>query len=126
MDANKLKLLAIDDNQDNLTTLKAIVREALPECSLLTALNGPQGIELARTEDPDVIQLDIVTSSIDGCDVCRQLKEDDLLQAIPVLFLTSFRTDQASRVKALEAGAEGFLSQPSGEVELVAQVRAMA
>ena len=55
METPALKLLAIDDNQDNLTTLKAVVQDALPGCVVLSALNGPQGIELARNEDPDVI-----------------------------------------------------------------------
>ena len=42
-----IKILAIDDLQDNLTTFKAVVREVLPDCTILTALNGLQGIELA-------------------------------------------------------------------------------
>ncbi|MCY2988745.1 MAG: PAS domain S-box protein [Planctomycetota bacterium] len=126
MGANHLKLLAIDDNQDNLTTLKAVVREALPDCTLLAALNGTRGIELARSEDPDVILLDIVMPGMDGFDVCRRLKADDVLRSIPVVFLTALRTDRESRVQALEAGAEAFLSKPLDEQELVAQVRAMA
>jgi signal transduction histidine kinase len=121
-----LKLLAIDDNRDNLTTLKAVVGEVLPDGVLLTALNGLRGIELARAEDPDVILLDIVMPGLDGFAVCRKLKADERLQAIPVIFLTALRTDRESRVKALETGAEGFLSKPLDAQELVAQIRAMA
>ncbi|MBE3109483.1 MAG: response regulator [Acidobacteria bacterium] len=77
MEANPLKLLAIiDDNKDNLTTLEAVVRDALPGCALSTALSGPEGIELARTEDPDVILLDIVMPGVGGFEVCRRLKGD--------------------------------------------------
>ena len=120
-----MKILAIDDKQDNLTTLTAVVREALPDCTLLTALNGLQGIERARTEDPDVILLDIVMPGMDGFEVCRRLKADELLRSIPVVFLTALRTDRESRVKALEVGAEAFLSKPLDELELLAEVRAM-
>ena len=126
MPTNRLKLLAIDDCQDNLTTLDAVVREALPGCSLLTVLDGPSGIELARAEDPDVILLDLVMPGMDGFDVCRRLKADERLSMIPVIFLTALQTDRESRVKALEVGAGAFLSKPIDEMELVAQVRAMA
>jgi response regulator RpfG family c-di-GMP phosphodiesterase len=120
------KILAIDDNLDNLTALKAIARDALPGCALMTALNGPQGIELARSGDPDMILLDIVMPGMDGFEVCRKLKADRHLRGIPVVFLTAIKTDRESRIKALDAGAEAFLSKPLDEQELVAQVRAMA
>ncbi|MCX6916074.1 MAG: response regulator [Verrucomicrobia bacterium] len=126
MEANQLKLLAVDDNQDNLTTLKAAVRDALPGCMVLTAASGPRGLELARTEDLDAILLDIVMPGMDGFEVCRRLKADEALRSIPVIFLTALRTDRESRVQALQAGADAFLSKPLDEQELVAQVRAMA
>ena len=121
-----MKILAIDGNQDSLTPLKAVVSDRLPGTQLLTALTGAKGLELARAEDPDVILLDIVMPGMDGYAVCRELKEDLELKTIPVLFMTSLRADRDSRVKALEAGAEGFVSKPFDEVELLAQIRAMA
>ena len=120
-----MKLLAIDDSKDNLTVLKAIVLDRLPGARLQTALNGPDGIALARAEDPDVILLDIVMPGMDGYEVCRTLKEDAHLRLIPVIFMTALGADRDSRVKALEAGAEGFLAKPVDEIELVAQLRAM-
>jgi PAS domain S-box-containing protein len=126
MEASSLKLLAIEANKANLTTLKAVLRDALPECALVTALDVPQGIDLARTEDPDVIMLDIVMPGMDGYEVCRQFKTDERLRSIPVVFLTALQTDRENRLKALEAGAEAFVSTPLDEPELVAQVRAMA
>jgi response regulator RpfG family c-di-GMP phosphodiesterase len=121
-----MKILAIDDNPDNLTALKAVVSDRLPGTRVLTALSGLIGLELAQREDPDVILLDIVMPDMDGYAVCRKLKLDERLQMIPVLFLTALRTDRASRIKALEVGAEGFLSKPFDEIELSAQICAMA
>jgi signal transduction histidine kinase len=126
MDTNDLRILAIDDNRDDLTALRTVLSDALPGAGLLTALNGPDGIEAAQAEDPDVILLDILVPGMDGYAVCRNLKEDPRLHTIPVLFLTANKTDRESRVKALDAGAEGFVSKPFDEVELVAQIRAMA
>jgi two-component system cell cycle sensor histidine kinase/response regulator CckA len=120
-----IKLLAIDDKPDNLTTLSAVVRDVLPQTRVLTATNGPAGIELAAAEDPDVILLDIVMPGMDGFEVCRRLKADERIRDIPVVFLTALKTDTASRVKALEVGGEGFLAKPLETAELTAQIRAM-
>lgn len=120
-----IKILAIDDHQDNLVTLKAILQDIIPYAVLYTALNGPKGLELAITNDPDVILLDIVMPDMDGFEVCRQLKADDRVCGIPVIFLTALGGDRKSRFKALEVGAEAFLSKPIDEAELTAQIKAM-
>lgn len=121
-----MKILAIDDNQDNLTTLHAVLADGLPGATLLTALNGLEGIEIALIKDPDVILLDILMPVMNGFEVCKKLKLDDRLREIPVLFLTAQSTDRDSRLTAMEVGAEGFLSKPFDEVELIIQIRAMA
>jgi PAS domain S-box-containing protein len=126
MQTGSLKLLAITDNRDDLTSLKAMVADIIPLATVLTALNGLEGIDLARAEDPDVILLDIVTPAMDGFEVCRRLKTDESLRHLPVIFLTALKKDRKNRILALEAGAEGFLTKPLDETELTAQIRAMA
>ncbi|HED14425.1 MAG TPA: PAS domain S-box protein [Gammaproteobacteria bacterium] len=118
-------VLAIDGNRDNLITLQAVLRDALPRATILTASNGPQGLKLAGIDDPDVILLDIVMPGMDGVAVCRKLKASEQLKSIPVIFLTTRKTDKGSRIEALEAGAEGFITKPLDEIELVAQIHAM-
>lgn len=125
MENNRVKILAIDDNPDNLISLKALTRETFPEALMLTSLNGTQGLELATSEDPDVILLDIVMPSMDGFEVCRKLKADTKLRDIPVVFVTALQGDKDSRIRALESGAEAFLAKPIDESELTAQIRAM-
>ncbi|HCY41106.1 MAG TPA: hypothetical protein DHV48_07090 [Prolixibacteraceae bacterium] len=120
------KILAIDDINDNLISLKAIIRDAMPEATVLTALNGSEGIELAVGNDPDVILLDILMPGMDGFEVCRRLKEDERVQDIPVVFVTAIKGDKESRIKAIEVGAEGFLAKPIDEIELIAQISAMS
>jgi PAS domain S-box-containing protein len=120
-----MRVLAIDDNPDSLSALKAVLHDAMPTCVLLSASTGDQGIDLARVEDPDVILLDPLTSGMDGFDICRRLKAEERLGDIPVVFLTALQTDRATRVRALDAGTDAFLSKPVDELELVAQIRAM-
>ncbi len=126
MEANNPKLLAIDDSRDDLAALKVAVEAALPGYELYTAMNGLEGLDLASSEDPDAILLDMAVPGMDGLAVCRKLKADENLRSIPVLFLTTPRTGREGRINALEAGADGFLSFPLDEQELIAQIHAMS
>jgi response regulator RpfG family c-di-GMP phosphodiesterase len=125
MNADRPKLLAIDDNQDNLTALRAVVRDVMPGAEVLTASSGAEGLALTKSCLPDMILLDVVMPGMDGLAVCRALKADERLRDVPVLFLTAVGSDPVGRIHALEAGAEGFLSKPWDEAELIAQIRAM-
>ncbi|MEI7980188.1 MAG: response regulator [Bacteroidota bacterium] len=125
MDEVKLRLLAIDDNPDNLITIRAMVNEAFPHATLFTCRTGAEGISVAITEDPHVILLDIVMPGMDGLAVCRRLKSDERRRHIPIIMLTALRGDRQTRIDSLEAGADAFLSKPIDEVELIAQINAM-
>ncbi|MBN1327535.1 MAG: PAS domain S-box protein [Candidatus Cloacimonetes bacterium] len=125
MDRNKFKILAIDDNKDNLISLKALIREAFPQAEILTAKSGSQGLQIAAECDPDIILLDIVMPGMDGFEVCRKLKADDTLSEIPVIFITALKGEKESRIAALDAGGDAFLAKPIDESELTAQIRAM-
>ncbi len=120
-----MKILAVDDNQNDLMLLRSLVAKALPEADFLEARSGPACIEAACKEDPDVILLDIIMPGMDGFMTCRKLKEHQQVQFIPVVFLTGHGLDKDSRIRALEAGAEGFLGKPPDESELIAEIRAM-
>ncbi len=125
MDKRGLKILAIDDNLDNLITLKALVNEAFPDVQFFQATSGSNGLKMAVQENPDVILLDIVMPNMDGFEVCRRLKNDPRLQEIPIVMITALKGDKESRIKALYYGVEAFLSKPIDEIELTAQIRAM-
>lgn len=126
MESKKITILAIDDNPDNLITIQALVYESFSNAVVIKALSGSVGLKLAAQEDPDVILLDIVMPEMDGFEVCRQLKEDDSLCDIPVVFVTALKGDKENRIQGLEVGGEAFLAKPIDESELVAQIKAMA
>lgn len=125
MESKIMKILAIDDTFDNLITLKALIIEAFPEAKVITATSGEEGIELAVSENPDVILLDIIMPNMDGYEVCRRLKNNKIINNIPVVFVTALKADSESRIKALDVGAEAFIAKPIDQSELVAQIRAM-
>lgn len=125
MENRKIKLLCIDDNLDNLISLKALIIEAFPESIVYTANSGEKGLIIAENEFPDVILLDVIMSDMDGFEVCKKLKSHDILKEIPVVFITAIKYDKENRIRALEVGAEAFLAKPIEENELAAQIRAM-
>ena len=125
MENRLIKILAIDDNRDNLTIVNALIMEAFPKAIVLTAFSGQKGLEVAEKEEPDVILLDIIMPEMDGFETCRKIKANKKISDIPVVFVTAIKSDKASRIKALESGADAFLTKPIDESELTAQIRAM-
>jgi PAS domain S-box-containing protein len=119
------KILIIDDRNDNLIALEALLNDLLPECDVLSAQSGMQGIECAIKEQPDTILLDIQMPVMDGYEVCKYLKKDERTKNIPIIFITAIETDTQSRIKGLEIGGDAFLVKPIDEEELVAQVNVM-
>ena len=121
----EMKILVIDDNEDNLISLKALISLAFPESKLLLANRGKQGLELAVAENPDVVLLDVLMPGMDGFEVCRELKKNEDTAIIPVVFLTAMDNDNRTRIQALDTGAEAFLSKPVDETELQVLLKAM-
>jgi signal transduction histidine kinase len=119
------KILAIDDNPENLIIIKALVKHSFPKAMVITAKSGIEGVKMAKANLPDVVLLDVLMPEMDGYEVCRRLKSDSELVDIPVVFITAMREDSECRVKGLEVGAEAFLSKPVDLSEFTAQIRAM-
>ncbi len=118
-------ILAIDDKPDNLVTVTALLKNLKPDCRVITASSGEEGVEKALAESPDTIILDVKMPGMDGFEVCRHLKERDETRHIPIILLTAIRTDVDSRIRGLELGADAFLTKPIDESELVAQINVM-
>ncbi|MCX7678080.1 MAG: response regulator [Spirochaetes bacterium] len=118
-------VLVIDDKQDNLVAVTALLKNLKPDCRVITALSGEEGITKAEQELPDVILLDVKMPGMDGFEVCQKLKSMGKTRHIPVILLTAIKTDVESRVRGLEIGADAFLTKPIDELELVAQINVM-
>jgi DNA-binding response OmpR family regulator len=86
-----------------------------------TALNGREGLDLVRSESPDLVTLDIGLPDLDGIEVCRRVRE--ISDAYVVLI--SARTDEVDRLMGLETGADDYLTKPFSPRELQARVAAM-
>ena len=89
MEPKKIKVLAIDDNRDNLITLEALIQDSLPGSSVFTATEGNAGIKIAVTEDPDVILLDVIMPGMDGYEFLAKVREQKLAPKATVIVLTN-------------------------------------
>ena len=90
-----MKLLAIDDNHDNLLTLGALLKMFMPEACLITSQSAQDGIRRAMLEGPDAILLDIQMPGMDGYEATRRLKASPSTQHIPIILVTAHHTDPA-------------------------------
>ena len=124
-ETSMVQILVIDNKSDHYSSLNAMILDAFPGADILTANTGLKGIEIAIEKYPDIIFLDMVMSDMDGFEVCHQLKQDETVMDIPVVFLTALNVDRDNRIKALEAGAVGFLTSPFDETELKVHISAI-
>lgn len=113
------KILIIEDDQDIVSLLE--YRLAAQGFDVITALDGAAGLDLARSEKPDLITLDINLPEVNGFTVCSMLKADEEYHAIPIIFLTA-RDGYADNVFDDSVKPEAYVTKPFDINELVEKI----
>jgi two-component system, OmpR family, alkaline phosphatase synthesis response regulator PhoP len=116
----KNKVLVVDDEQSIVTLLQYNLEQAGFE--VLTAMDGQAGKELAETESPDIIVLDLMLPILDGMEVCKQLRQKNIMT--PILMLTA-KDDELDKIIGLELGADDYMVKPFSPREVIARVKAI-
>jgi len=116
-------ILIVDDDSGSRRVAVSLL--ATEHHRLLEAGNGEEALRIAAQERPDIVFLDVMMPGMDGYEVCRRLRADPALCAMPILMLTTL-DDRASRLRGLEAGADDFLNKPVDSTELRTRVRTIA
>jgi len=111
------RILVVDDEQAIVDVLAYNLVKAGHEP--IVARDGEQALNLARSERPDLVILDLMLPRIDGLDVCRELRRDSDL---PIIILTA-RDEEIDRVVGLEVGADDYVVKPFSVRELMARVK---
>lgn len=114
------RILIIEDEQP----MRLVLTDALERQGyrMLSAANGEDGLNMAVSEQPDLIVLDVMMPKLDGFAVCKELRS--LGHKTPILMLTA-KGQVEDRVKGLDLGADDFLSKPFSREELLARIRAL-
>ncbi len=113
-------ILVVDDTPTNLEVLFNFLSEA--GFKILVAADGESALQKARYALPDLILLDVLMPGIDGFETCRRLKDNEVTQAIPVIFMTAL-TDTIDKVKGFSLGAVDYMTKPLQHEEVLARVR---
>jgi DNA-binding response OmpR family regulator len=116
------KVLVVDDSQESVDLLEYFLKPA--GYKIIKARDGEEALEIIEKEPPDIILLDIMLPKINGYEVCERLKKRQSTFHIPIIMITVLK-ELKDKIKALEAGADDFLSKPFDSVELLTRVKSL-
>jgi two-component system, sensor histidine kinase and response regulator len=116
------RILVVDDNEDNLLLLSALLEGQ--GYAVQTATTGHAALAAVAADPPACILLDVFLPDLDGHAVARRIKGDGALPFIPIILVTA-QHDLRDKIYGLEQGADDFLSKPVNHAELMARVRAL-
>lgn len=113
------KVLTVDDNPANLNLLTDTLSAA--GYTVLAATNGQRALQLCQRNPPDLILLDVTMPGMDGYEVCRRMKADEIGRSLPVIFLTA-HDESEHVVRGFQAGGVDYVQKPFRAEELLARV----
>jgi two-component system alkaline phosphatase synthesis response regulator PhoP len=121
------KILVIDDDPDLVEATSMILKSR--HYDVIAAYGGVEGLEKAKSENPDLIVLDVMMPDKDGYTLCKELKADPALNAIPVLLLTAvvshISTTRYSHQMGMETEADDYMDKPVDPAELAKRIEVL-
>ncbi len=123
MPAN-LTILVVDDTPELLQASARVLRSA--GATVLEAVDGHSCLAAVRRHLPDLVLLDVELPDLLGYEVCRRIKNDETLKAVSVIMLSSTMTTSDDQSEGLESGADGYITRPLPNRELLARVESVA
>ena len=116
-----LKLLIAEDARDVAEVIALVARMTWPACQVRVAASGAEALQQFMEQPPDLVVLDVAMPPPDGLEVCRRIRA---LSVVPILMLTVHDTT-LDKVRALDFGADDYLTKPFDPLELLARLRAL-
>jgi len=115
-----MKALIIEDDPEIVESVSLAFQMLWPGAELVCTHLGRKGMELAESEDPNIVILDLGLPDISGFEVLKQIR---LFSSVPIIILT-VKAEEADIVKGLEWGADDYIVKPCGQLQLLARMKA--
>ena len=114
------KILIVDDEKDIVETLAFMLKAKGYEC--ISAYDGEAGLSLAKSQNPDLVILDVMMPKINGYKICRLLKFDTKYKDIPIIMVTA-RSQDEDKLIGEETGADEYITKPFEFSELLDKIK---
>lgn len=118
----KQTILVVDDEKDLLDLIEYNLKKE--GFDVLKAENGEEGIAVAKEKNPDLVLLDIMMPKMDGMQAVEEMRKDDQLKRIPIIFLTA-RSDEKTEVEGLNKGGDDYITKPISTTKLISRIKAV-
>lgn len=115
------KVLVVDDQLANVKLITAVLKR---DYEIIPAYGGLEALEKVDSEKPDIVLLDVMMPEIDGYEVCKRIKQGESTRFMPVVMITAL-SDVEDRIKAIEVGADEFLTKPINTQELITRTKSL-
>jgi two-component system cell cycle response regulator len=122
MDLGSALILVVDDHEQNRELLQAYLEDI--GCRIGTASDGIEAAAFVERDEPDLIVLDVMMPRMSGFQLCSKLKKDPGTRDIPIVMVTAL-SDVSDVERAVESGADDFLTKPVHKIELVTRVKSL-
>ena len=114
------RILVVEDHEDNRRILRDLLTSA--GFQLIEAETGPDGVQMAKVHQPDLILMDLQLPGIDGYEAARQIKAESRLSSVPIIAVTSYALS-GDEERAFAAGCSAYISKPYSPRQLLARIR---
>lgn len=116
------KILIVDDEEHILELIKFNLESK--GYKVITAANGIDALKIAKSEQPNLILLDLMIPGIDGYDVCKEVRRENSISDTPIIMITA-KSEELDKILGLELGADDYITKPFSIRELLARVKAV-
>lgn len=117
----RAKILVVDDEPVNVELISGYLEK---DYEIIPAYSGKEALEKVRLTNPDIVLLDIMMPEVKGYEVCEQIRFQDVTRFIPIVIITAL-TEIEHKIKAIESGADDFLTKPINRIELITRIKSL-
>ena len=116
----KIRIAVIEDNQINIDLIRYQLK--VEGFEVFIEKTGEKGLKMIKNQEPDLILLDVGLPDIDGFELCRNLRSDEMTKDYPIIMLTA-RAEDSDRIEALKLGADDYITKPYNTEELILRIK---